>query len=326
MKLAIIIVSWNTRDLLRQSILTAHTSLAGAGIAYELIVVDNASHDGTPAMLRAEFPHVRLIEPGHNLGFAGGNNVALRHLGMNNQELEADAPPTPDPRPPTADYIMLLNPDTEVVGDALPQLVRYLDAHPEVDLVGPQLRYADGSVQSSRRRAPERGVFFFESTPLEAWFPHNRWARHYRMADTPDDVTQDVDWLVGAALLVRRSAIERAGLLDDGFAMYSEELEWQERIRRGGRRIVYLPSAVIIHHEGQSSAQVPARRLIQFHQSRMRYVRMTYGPQHALGLWAFLELAYSVELLTEATKWLFGHKRPLRAERIRVYSQFMRGL
>ena len=130
------------------------------------------------------------------------------------------------------DYVFLLNPDTEVVGDAIPTLVRYMETHPDVAVVGPQLRYADGSVQSSRRRFPTKGVYFWESTPLEQRWPNNPWARRYHLADLPDDTEQEVDWLVGAALLVRRAAIERAGLLDAGFQMYSEELEWQRRISR----------------------------------------------------------------------------------------------
>ncbi len=216
--LAIITVSWNTRDLLRRSIETIHASLAGAGIDYTIVVVDNASGDGTPAMLRAEHPEVLLLEAGRNLGFAGGNNLALRRV------LEVDhVLPTPNPHPPTTDYVFLLNPDTEVVGDAIPALVRYLETHPDVAVVGPQLRYADGSVQSSRRRFPTKGVYFWESTPLEQLWPNNPWARRYHLADTPDYTEQEVDWLVGAALLVRRAAIERAGLLDAGFRMYSEE-------------------------------------------------------------------------------------------------------
>jgi GT2 family glycosyltransferase len=352
--LAVIIVSWNTRDLLRRCIASVHASLAGSGIDYTVIVVDNASSDGTPAMLHAEHPEVLLLEPGANLGFAGGNNYALRLL------LPATCTDAiygvPTCRLPTADwqhpdYVLLLNPDTEVVGDAIPQLVRYLDTHPNVAVVGPQLRYPDGSPQPSRRRFPSPGVFFWESTPLETRWPGNPWARRYRMADMPDDVEQPVGWLVGAALLVRREAIERAGLLDEGFAMYSEELEWQERIcgtgdketRRQGDKeriqspahpltrspahsIMYLPSAVIIHHEGKSSEQAPARRYINFHQSRMRYARMRYGRAFATLLRVFLLAAYSLELAIEAGKWLLGHKRSLRAERMRVYAAVLRGL
>src|SRR4051812_21358649 len=174
--LAIITVSWNTRDLLRRSIQTIHASLAGAGIDYTIVVVDNASSDGTPAMLRAEHPEVLLIEAGRNLGFAGGNNLALRRVlgdkrsagGSYGWGLGENAhPPSPIPHPPSPDYVFLLNPDTEVVGDAIPALLRYLEAHPHVAVVGPQLRYADGSVQSSRRRFPTKGVYFWESTPLE---------------------------------------------------------------------------------------------------------------------------------------------------------------
>jgi GT2 family glycosyltransferase len=234
--LAIITVSWNTRDLLHRSIQTVHASLRDSGIGYTIVVVDNASSDGTPAMLRAEHPEVELIESGRNLGFAGGNNLALRRVFADGGWAIGDGQMRPSPidQPPSPDYVFLLNPDTEVVADAIPTLVRYLEAHPHVALVGPRLRYPDGSVQPSRRRFPSRGVYFWESTPLEQRWPGNPWARRYRLADAPDDVEQEVDWLVGAALMLRREAIERAGLLDAGFVMYSEELEWQRRIQGMG--------------------------------------------------------------------------------------------
>jgi GT2 family glycosyltransferase len=351
--LAVIIVSWNTRDLLSRCIESIHASLAGTNIACQVIVVDNASSDGTPAMLRATHPQVLLIEAGRNLGFAGGNNLALRRVlsfefSVLNADIFNSKPKTQNSKP---DYILLLNPDTEVVGEAIPLLIAYMDAHPDVAVAGPQLRYGDGSAQPSRRRFPSRGVFFWESTPLETRWPGNPWARRYRYADTPDDVVQEVDWLVGAALLVRRTAIECAGLLDAGFAMYSEELEWQQRIRamneeRGTRkthdlknassfivprsslpnRIIYFPDALIIHHEGQSSAQAPAQRYLNFQRSRIRHAGMVYGRRFAAGLRLFLRAAYGFELAIEATKWLLGHKRPLRAERVRVYWRVLRGL
>jgi GT2 family glycosyltransferase len=223
--------------------------------------------------------------------------------------------------------MLLLNPDTEVLGDAIPRLVRYLEAHPDVAVVGPRLRYPDGSVQPTRRRFPTPGVYFWESTPLEGRWPANPWARRYRLADRRDDVEQDVDWLVGAALLVRRVAVERAGLLDAGFALYSEELEWQRRIRiAGSTRIVYLPDAEIIHHEGRSSEQAPARRLILFHRSRLRYVRIVHGKRLAGLVRRFLRLAYGAELLVEGAKWLAGHRRPLRAARVATYRELLRAL
>jgi N-acetylglucosaminyl-diphospho-decaprenol L-rhamnosyltransferase len=333
--LAIITVSWNTRDLLHRSIQTVHASLAGAGIDYTIVVVDNASSDGTPAMLRAEHPEVLLLEAGRNLGFAGGNNLALRQV-LSSEKFQFSIH---NFQFSIVDYVFLLNPDTEVVGDAIPVLVRYLEAHPDVAVVGPQLRYADGSVQSSRRRFPSQGVYFWESTPLEQRWPNNPWARRYRCDDTPDDAEQTVDWLVGAALLVRRAAIERAGLLDAGFPMYSEELEWQRRIQ-GSREhthlvssikhqassIVYLPDAVIIHHEGKSSEQALARRYLNFQRGRLRDARMVYGQRFAARLRLFLRAAYATELATEAAKWLLGHKRPLRAQRVAIYRQVLREL
>jgi GT2 family glycosyltransferase len=367
--LAIIIVSWNVRDLLRRCLQSVVASLAGSGISYELLVVDNAGGDDTPAMLRAEFPQVRLLEPGHNLGFAGANNLALRELGYRGQvtgdRVPAAEQQLPDGRAQSpVRYVLLLNPDTEVVGAALPRLVAYLAAHPEVIAVGPQLRYADGSIQSSRRRFPTRLTFFWESTLLERLWPGNPSARRYHCADRSAELEQRVDWLVGAALLVRGPAIAHAGLLDEQFFMYSEELEWQWRLQgtgyrgqgtgyRGRRtgdtehgirdtgygirdtgygirdtddssRIVYLPDAVVRHYEGRSSEQVPAGRHLHFQRSKLRLARRMYGALFAEVLRIFLLLGYCWELLIEAGKYLLGHRRTLRRRRIGVYLTVLR--
>lgn len=313
--LAVVIVSWNVRDLLRRCLRAVEESLAGSGISYEIVVVDNASHDSTPAMLRAEFPQVRLLEPGRNLGFVGGNNLALRALGF-----ERGAP--------VPAYVLLLNPDTEPPGDALPVLVRYMQTHAAVVVVGPRLCYADGSTQSSRRRFPTRPTFFWESTLLERLWPANPWKRHYHCADTDETAEQGVDWLVGAALLVRSEAIVSAGLLDERFFMYSEELEWQRRLQehRAGSRgapIVYLPTAIIIHHEGRSSEQVPAARHIHFQRSKLLLAQIWYGRKFAALLRGFLLLCYLWELLIESSKYLLRHRRDLRRQRMRVYAQVL---
>ncbi len=312
--LGIVIVSWNVHDLLRRCLYSVVASLRDTGLVYRIVVVDNASHDGSAAMARTEFPDVVVIENSANRGFAGGSNDGLRALGLFRQETSGRRAPR---------YVMLLNPDTEVLGDALIRLVQYLDSHPEVLAVGPQLRFGDGSLQSSRRRFPSVPALFMESTLLEQWWPRNPWARRYRMEERPATGEQAVDWLVGAALVVRSEAAERAGPLDEGFFMYSEELEWQQRIRRAsrGRRptIVYLAGAVIMHHEGRSSEQNIARRHINFNRSKLRYTRQRFGPLIAAVLRVFLLITYLAQAGIEASKWLLGHKRDLRAARVRQY-------
>ncbi|NJM05501.1 glycosyltransferase family 2 protein [Candidatus Gracilibacteria bacterium] len=308
--LVIIIVSWNVRELLRRCLVAVERSLAGSGRHYAVIVVDNASHDGSARMLRDEFPQVALIECGSNLGFAGGNNVALRQVLAGK---------------PAAPYCLLLNPDTEPQGDALAQLLATMEARPDLVVCGPQLRYPDGSVQSSRRRMPTRASFFWESTPLEQLWPHNPWVRAYRCEERPDDAMQEVGWLVGAALLVRTAAIQKAGLLDERFFMYSEELEWQHRLGRVGA-VVYAPVARIVHYEGKSSEQAVAARYINFQRSKLLLARMMYGWYFAALLRAFLLVIYRYEIVIESGKLLLGHRRALRQQRIGVYQIVLRQL
>lgn len=311
--LSVIIVSWNVRGLLRRclaSLIRGQASAAEGAFAlpggrtFDLWVVDNGSADGTPAMVQEAFPGVHLLINEDNRGFAAANNQALaRSAGR---------------------YVFLLNPDTEVVADALPVLVDYMEAHPDVGIVGPELRYGDGRLQSSRRRFPTPLTGFMESTPLERWFPRNRWAARYRMLDRPDGVEMEVDWVVGAALLVRREAIAQAGLLDEGYFMYSEEMEWCRRIKGRGWRVVYQPAATVIHHEGRSSEQVMAAQHIHFQTSKLRYYRQVHGRGWALALRALLVATYVGRCAVEGLKWLLGHRRPLRAERLRAYGQVLR--
>lgn len=312
--LSIVIVSWNVVDLLRdclRSIFHVPDARLGddgmfhtGGYAVEVYVVDNASVDGSPQMVREVFPQVKLIANRENLGFPRGNNAALRHC--------------------RGRHVLLLNPDTQIVGDALSLMLDYMERHPDVGLLGPQLRYGDGSLQSSRRRFPTLMTALMESTLLHQWFPHNRWARAYYLADTPDDLVQDVDWVVGACMFVRGVVLREVGPLDERFFMYSEELDWCRRIVDAGWRIVYFPQAIVIHYEGQSSSQVVSKRHIHFETSKILYFRKHHGRLGAGLLRGFLLLTYLWRLGEEALKYLVGHKRALRRARMDAYREVLR--
>jgi N-acetylglucosaminyl-diphospho-decaprenol L-rhamnosyltransferase len=298
--LTIVIVSWNVRDLLRRCL----QSITLEGSTVEIVVVDNASGDESPVMVRTEFPQVRLIANTENRGFTAASNQGL----ANSQ----------------GRYLLLLNPDTELVGDALATMLHYMEAHPQVGALGPKLLYPDGSQQPSRRRFPTLTTALVESTVVQEWWTDNRTLRRYYMADTPDDAIQPVDWVVGACLLIRREAYRKVGGLDEGFFMYSEELDWCRRIKAAGWEIVYLPTAAVIHHEGKSSEQVVPARHIHFQSSKVRYFRKHHGTVQGETLRWFLLATYAYQLAREGFKWLVGHKRPLRAERVRAYQEVLR--
>ncbi len=301
-RLSVIIVSWNVRELLARALASLYTAWGDAG-GLEVIVVDNASTDGSPAMVRRRFPGVRLIANRENRGFTGGNNQGIRAA--------------------RGDFLFLLNPDTEVLDNALHRLIAFAQAHPDVGVVGPQLLNPDGSVQSSRRRFPTLPVLFLESTWLQPLAPSSLLRRYY-VQDRPDHLTQDVDWVTGAAMFVRREVVEQVGGLDEGFFMYSEELDWCRRIRRAGWRVVYYPEARIIHYEGKSSEQVIPARHIYFQSSKVRYARKYHGRAVAELLRWWLLGQYLWQMGVEGAKWLVGHRRSLRAARLVAYRQVIR--
>ncbi len=302
MDISFLIVSWNVRDLLRRAL--ASVLADTAGLRSEIILVDNASRDGTVEMVRAEFPHVHLIPNEINRGFTGGNNQALGEA--------------------RGHYFFLLNPDAELVPGATRALMDYMGANPRVGIAGPQLLNPDGRVQSSRRRFPDLTTALLESTLLQQWFPRNRWLARYYLLDTRDDETEEVDWVVGAAMFVRREMYEEVGAFDQDFFMYSEELDWCYRAKRAGWRVVYFPRAQAIHHEAKSSEQVLAARDIYFHSSKIRFFHKYHGALPAALLRTFLLGMFAYQLLEESAKWLVRHKRPLRASRVKAYWQVLR--
>ncbi len=298
--LSVLIVNWNVRELLRECLRSIER---GRGdLEVEVIVVDSASSDGSAAMVAAEFPWVTLLPQGENVGFPRGNNIALAHA--------------------RGDYLLLLNPDTVVLGDALPALVAYLQAHPDVGVVGPQLLNPDGSVQSSRRRFPTLATGFLESTWLEGLAPGV--LRRYYALDLPDDAPADVDWLTGACLMAPRAVYARVGGLDEGYFMYSEELDWCRRMVAAGWRVVYYPAARVVHHVGKSSEQAVTARHINFQRAKLRYFRKYHGRGAAALLRAFLLLSYAWQMALEAAKGALGSQRALRRQRVRAYRDVLR--
>jgi N-acetylglucosaminyl-diphospho-decaprenol L-rhamnosyltransferase len=289
---SVVTVGHNTRDLLHACL----ESIGSSRYVIEVLLVDAGSIDGTAEMVTEQFPAVRLLATGQNLGFTRGNNRALRIA--------------------RGRYLLLLNPDAVLSPGALEAMVAFLDAQAEVGVVGPQLRFPNGRVQPSRHRFPTPLTPFVDGTVLQRWLGEGRLLAAFYARDRGDDDQQDVDWLRGACLMVRREAAVAVGLFDERFFMYSEEVDLCRRIRAAGWRVVYLPSAVVVHHEGQSSQQNPAARDINFHDSRIRYQEKYFGRSWALALRLAVVANFLFLAAEESGKLLLGHRPELRRQRL----------
>ena len=262
--LAVIIVSWNVRSLLGTCLSSLLDDLSKSGLEADIHVVDNASTDGTPELVADQFPRVHLTVSVENLGFAAGNNLALRRISA------SGAPPFR--------YAWLLNPDTEVLPGATRALLECLDDRPDAGVAGARLLYSDGSLQHGAFRFPGLIQLAFELFPLPA-----------RLYDTvlngryaPDLYERNepfrVDHPLGATLMVRAEAIGQVGLLDEQYRMYCEEIDWCWRMRRAGWGAWCAPAAAVIHHAGQSSGQVPVTSFVNLWKSRARLYARFHRP------------------------------------------------
>ncbi len=255
-ELSVCIVNWNTRTDLELAV--SSVLQADLGLATEVIVLDNASSDGSADMIAARFPEVRLLRSPENLGFARGYNRAAGEA--------------------AGRYLLLLNPDTVTRPGALRTLYAFLEANPKAGAAGPRLLNRDESLQFSCRRFPRPVAALFRNTPLGKLFPRNRYTREYLMTDWGHDAPRDVDWISGAAMCIRRETWEQVGGFDEGFFMYAEDMDWCLRAHRAGWGISYVPQAVVMHCIGRSSDQVPVRMVIQFHRSMARFYLKHYAP------------------------------------------------
>ncbi|HEY8692788.1 MAG TPA: glycosyltransferase family 2 protein [Chloroflexota bacterium] len=306
LQLSVIVVNWNVRELLRTCLKSVQAELAALPPEeVEVIVVDNASRDASVEMLGAEFPGVRRIVNVANVGFGAANNQAL---------MESDGR-----------YVLFLNPDTEVRAGAIGRLLAFIDQRPRVACVGPRLLNPDGSTQPSRRGFPGVATAFVESTVLQRHLGGLRALRRFYRGGQPEDQPQRVDWLVGACLLVRRSALDEVGAFDERFFMYSEEMDLCYRLREAGCEAWYVPEAEVVHHEAASSSQDLFRRNVNFHESRYRFFRKHHGAAPALVLRWFVFGTFLFQMAEEAAKFLLQPaKRPMRRERVHLYSRIVK--
>lgn len=262
--LGIVIVNWNTRDLLRDCLRSIEAS--DPTVTRRVILVDNASTDGSVEMVHAEFPWVEVIANTENTGFAAANNQGLRRLGFGG---------VPGGDPPR--YGLLLNPDTVIPADAFRQMVERLDVDPGIGMAGPRLVLPNGKLDLACRRSfPSPEVSFWRMTGLSKLFPRSRLFGRYNLTYLDEHEETEVDCVVGAFMMVRREAVEQVGLLDEAFWMYGEDIDWAYRIKQAGWKVLYYPRVTALHVKRAASRNNPRTRL-EFQRASLIFYRKHYA-------------------------------------------------
>jgi N-acetylglucosaminyl-diphospho-decaprenol L-rhamnosyltransferase len=246
--LAVVVVNYNAGDYLPRCLGSVFAS--SGDLSVDVVVVDNGSRDGSAASAVAAHPRARLIENRSNLGFAAAANIGIR---------ATEAP-----------YVLLLNPDAEIVSGTLASLVKVADEHPDAGAVGPLVRNPDRTIQPSARRVPRT----FEAV-MHAFLgpvaPGNRWTRAYTMADWDRTTEREVEWISGSAMLLRRRALQEVGVFDDGYFMYVEDVDLCTRLRRSGWTVLFSPELEVIHEMGVSARGQSHRMAREHSRSIYRY-------------------------------------------------------
>lgn len=285
MKLSIIIVSWNVKELLEKCLLSIERNKGDLDLevesnSIEIIVVDNNSSDGTKEVLKQVQHDKRgtVILSEENLGFAKGNNKGLEYA--------------------SGEYILFLNPDTEIVGDALGEMVRYMDAHQDIAGVGPKLLNTDGSLQRSVRAFPTLMSQLLVMTKVHNFFPRIHSLKKYFALDFDYDKEQKVDQVMGAALMVCAEALGEVGEFDSGYKRIFEEVDLSYRFKKAGHTIMYLPFAQVKHHKGASfSKQKIVQKQRDFNQGMLRFFKKHMPSWHYITLWLYQPVSLFLALI-----------------------------
>jgi len=289
MDLSIVIVNWKVRDLLRKCLDSVYRETKG--LEFEVFVVDNDSRDGSIEMVLRDFPQVQVIASNRNLGFAKANNEAIARSG--------------------GDFVLLLNPDTEIRANALLKMVEFMRRNPQAAILGPKLLNPDGSLQRSVRRFPTFASSLMLLLKLHVLFPRLPAFRDLLAVDFDYSHAQSCEQVMGAAFLIRRSLLQANGALDPDFYIWYEEVDYCRAAVGAGFQVWYTPDAEIVHRGGESFAQEfgPKKQLI-FNRSLLRYIRKHHGLPQYLALLAFHPLSLALAWLAEGYRKLFLKPRP----------------
>jgi GT2 family glycosyltransferase len=277
--LSVVIVSWNTRAVLRNCLTSVLRHLGT--LSAEVIVIDNGSSDHSARMIAHEFPHVRLIANDTNRGFAAANNQGLRIA--------------------RGRHVLLLNPDTVVIGDVLPKTLDWARAHPDAGVVGCQVMESPTAVQRTCFRFPSPLNTFLWVTGLSALLPVSRIAGRAAYGPWRRDRERDVDVVSGMFMLVRREAIEQVGPMDEHYFVFAEEADWCRRFRDAGWRCVFAPVGRILHVDGgsKSTEQADIRMYVQMQKSVLRFHRKHLGVVR----WWLAKTLFAVSMSARAVWW-----------------------
>ncbi|HTF90443.1 MAG TPA: glycosyltransferase family 2 protein [Planctomycetota bacterium] len=251
-EVAVVIPAWNTRELLSSCLF----ALEKSSVPLEIVVVDNHSSDGSAEMVEREHPRARLLRNPENRGFAAASNQGIAAT--------------------TAPFVLLLNSDTEVAPDAVARLLRFLEQNPSYAAAAPRLLNPDGSTQRACMNFPSLGTALWFGTPLERWFPHSAELERYFARSFDHEHDSDVDQPPAAALLLRRAALERVGLLDESMFLYFNDVDLSKRLAAAGWCSRFLRDARVVHVGGASTRQF-GLRLERWHLDRLRYYRKHHG-------------------------------------------------
>ena len=264
--MSVCIVNWNTRECLARCVECVLREAAG-----EVIVVDNASEDGSADMVAERFPDVTLIRNEDNVGYAAGNNQAIAAS--------------------SGDFVLLLNPDVELHEGALGTMLAFMGEHERAGALGCKLILPDGSVQQSCRTFPTPDVLLWEATGLSRLFPRSRRFGRYRMGWWDYDEVREVAQPMASCLMLRRKALDEVGTFDEQFPIYFNDVDLCLRLKQAGRRIFFTPHATALHHHGQSTRQAGARMIAESHRSLAAFYRKHYrGNVAAPVYWASVVL------------------------------------
>lgn len=284
MDLSIVIVNYNTKDLLKQTIESVINNTKG--IEYEIWVVDNSSKDGSVEMVQEEFKSVKLIASKENLGFPKGNNVAIKKA--------------------TGRYILLLNSDTKVIGDNLQNCVAYMDKHKDIGALGCKVELPDGTLDHACKRGfptPEASLYYF--LKLNKIMKNRKKYGAYTAEYLGEDEVGEVDALMGAFMMIPRTVVDKVGMLDEEFFMYGEDIDWCYRIKEAGYKIMYYPKEKIIHFKGSSSKKKKAKTTYEFHRAMILFYRKHYNDKYNIFIKILVYIGVALRMILSMIKNLF---------------------